>query len=151
MLDGPNTGQSVVANGNGEYRFESLAIANMNFTATASGYQEDRRGTFVNGTNTLDFVLAVEPPPPPVTPAITITSRIISGGPGTAAQEWGFVANGTVSFTSYDWNFGDGATAFDSRSEEQHVYHAKGTFTVTVTGRRASGSPVIGTLVIQVQ
>jgi hypothetical protein len=58
VLDGPDTGRSTTANGNGEYRFDSLAISNANFRAFATGFSEDRRGTFVNGTNTLNFVLA---------------------------------------------------------------------------------------------
>jgi hypothetical protein len=58
VLDGPDSGRSVTANGNGEYRFDSLAISNANFRAFANGFSEDRRGTFINGTNTLDFVLA---------------------------------------------------------------------------------------------
>ena len=148
VLDGPNTGQSVLTNTNGDYRFDSLAIANMNFGATAGGYLEARAGTFVNGTNTLTFVLAPVPPP---APSITITSRIISGGPGTASQEWGFSAVGSVTFTSFDWDFGDGASSIDGQADEQHVYRTKGTLTVTVTGRRASGGPVVGTLMIQVQ
>jgi PKD repeat protein len=146
-----------VANGNGDYRFDSLTIANMNFGATATGYLESRAGTFVNGTNTLAFVLAPEPspppppPPPPPTPSITITSRIITGGPGTLTQEWGFSAVSSVTFTSFDWDFGDGASAIGGQADEQHVYRTKGTLTVTVTGRRASGGPIVGTLVIQVQ
>ncbi len=151
VLDGPNTGQSVVANASGQYRFDSLTIGNANFTTTASGYLEDRRGIFVNGTNTLNFVLAPIPPPPPPAPAITITSRIISGGPGTAIQEWGFVATGTVPFITYNWDFGDGVSSTGSGPQEQHVYRTKGTLTVTVTGIRASGSPVVGTLVIAVE
>jgi PKD repeat protein len=147
-IDGPNTGQSVLTNSNGEYRFDSLTIAGMNFSANASGYLESRAGTFVNGTNTLAFVLAPAPPPDP---SITITSRIIAGGPGTASQEWGFTATSSVVFTSYDWDFGDGASAIDGRAEEQHVYRTKGSLTVTVTGRRASGGPVVGTLKIEVQ
>ena len=147
-IDGPNTGQSVVTNGNGDYRFDSLTIANMNFGATATGYLESRAGTFVNGTNTLAFVLAPEPPP---APSITITSRIITGGPGTATQEWGFSAVSGVTFTSFDWDFGDGSSSIGGQANEQHVYRTKGTLTVTVTGRRASGGPIVGTLVIVVQ
>jgi hypothetical protein len=58
VIDGPDAGRSTVANGSGEYRFDSLTISNANFRATASGFGEDRRGTFVNGTNTLNFTLA---------------------------------------------------------------------------------------------
>jgi len=147
VLDGPDTGQSVETNGNGEYRFASLTIADVNFIARASGYIEAGRGTRVNGTNTLDFTLTPVPPP---TPAITITSRIVSGGPGTAIQEWAFVAAGTVPFTTYDWSFGDGGAANDRGAQEQHVYSTKGTFTVTVIGRRPNAQPVTGTLVIEV-
>jgi PKD repeat protein len=126
----------------------------MNLSATASGYLEARAGAFVNGTNTIAFVLAPAPPPPPPpspTPSITITSRIIAGGPGTASQEWGFTATSSLTFTSYDWDFGDGASAIDGQANEQHVYRRKGTLTVTVTGRRPSGGPVVGTQVIEVQ
>jgi len=93
-------------------------------------------------------VLTVLPPPPPAAASITITSRIIGGA---LPQEWGFTATGTVPFTAYDWDFGDGVTSGDSKADEQHVYRSKGTFTVTVTGRRSSGSPVVGTLVIEVK
>jgi PKD repeat protein len=153
-IDGSNSGQSVLADGTGVYRFDSLTISNTNFVARASGYLDDSRGTFVNGTNTLNFVLAAAPPPPPPpppAPSITITSRIISGGGGSGTQEWGFSATGTVPFTSYDWSFGDGTSATDTASEEQHVYRSRGSFTVTVTGKRSSGLPVVGTLVIEVQ
>ena len=56
-IDGPDVGRSTVANSNGEYRFDTLTIANANFRANAPGFAEDRRGTFVNGTNTLNFTL----------------------------------------------------------------------------------------------
>jgi len=154
-IDGPNNGQAVVTNANGSYRFESLTRANTNFSATASGYLEDRRGIFVDGTN-LNFVLSPVPapapaPPPPPSATITITSRIISGGGGSSVQEWGFSATSSVALTSYDWDFGDGAKAIGAAADEQHVYRAKGTYTVMVTGRRSSGDPVIGTLEVVVQ
>ena len=155
-IDGPNAGQSVTTNANGSYRFNALAIANMNFSATASGYLEGRAGTFVNGTNGLDFRLEpVPPPPPPPAPAptatITISSRIISGGGGNSIQEWGFTASSSITdFTSYDWSFGDGGSAADVGREEQHVYRAKGTYTVTVTGHRRQGD-ITGSTQITVQ
>src|SRR5258705_448768 len=88
------------------------------------------------------------PPPPPVTPSISITTRLISGGTGSPTQEWGFSATSNVTFTSYDWSFGDGTTSNDSRADEQHVYRQRGTFTVTVTGRRSGADPVVGTVTI---
>ena len=57
-IDGPDAGRTTVANSSGEFRFDSLTIANANFRANAPGFAEDRRGTFVNGTNTLNFTLA---------------------------------------------------------------------------------------------
>lgn len=61
VLDGPNMGQSVQTNANGEYVFLSIASGNTNFTATKDGYREDRRGVFVNGTNRLAFSIALMP------------------------------------------------------------------------------------------
>jgi hypothetical protein len=156
VIDGPNAGQSVTTNANGSYRFNALAIANMNFSANASGYLEKRAGTFVNGTNGLNFVLEPVPPPPPPpapapSPTITISTRIISGGGGSSTQEWGFAASSNVTdYTSYDWLFGDGGSASNVGSEEQHVYFAKGTYTVTVVGHRRQGD-VTGTRQITVQ
>jgi len=96
---------------------------------------------------------APAPAPPPVTPSVTITSHLISGGPGTARQEWGFTATCNVTCTSYDWDFGDGATSFDSRADEQHAYTKKGKFRVTVTAKRSTsgGDPIVGTLDITIQ
>jgi PKD repeat protein len=149
VLDGPDTGRRVNTDGDGTYRFDSLTIADVNFSATATGFQEDRRGTRVNGTNTLNFTLA----PVAVPTAVTITSTIVSGGPGTPVQEWSFVATVTSppsNITSYSWDFGDGGSAANSRANEQHVYTTKGNFTVTVTVNRASGAPIVGTLQITV-
>jgi hypothetical protein len=154
VLDGPNAGTAVTTNANGSYRFDVLSITNMNFGATASGYLEQRAGTFVNN-NTLNFVLepvpVPAPAPAPVTPSISITSRVISGGTGSAFTEMGFTATGTVPFTSYDWDFGDGATASGGPADEQHVYRSRGTFKVTVTGHRSGTSDlVVGTIDITV-
>ena len=150
VLDGPNSGQAVETNGNGEYRFDSLSISNVNFSATASGFDEDRRGTFVNGTNTLNFTLT----PRPVVQTVTITPNCcISGGPGTAIQEWSFTATttGNPTITSWNWDFGDGFTATNSGPDEQHVYQKKGTFTVTVTATRSGSlAPIVATVTIEV-
>ena len=142
-VDGPNAGQSVQANANGEFRFESLTIATVNFVARAAGHLDDQRSVAVNGTNTLSFSLR------PI-PAITITSRFVSGGPGTLPQEWAFTATSTVAFATYDWNFGDGFTAANRGSQEQHVYQTRGRYRVTATGRNPDGSSVVGVLDIEV-
>jgi len=86
----------------------------------------------------------------PVQPPVTITSRLISGGTGSPTQEWGFTATSNVTFTSYDWGFGDGGVSNDSRADEQHVYRTRGTFTVTVTGKRSGADPVVGTITITI-
>lgn len=142
-LDGPNAGQSVQANANGEFRFESLTIATVNFVARAAGHLDDRRGVAVNGTNTLNFTLS------PV-PAITITTRFVSGGPGVLPQEWAFTATSNVSFATYDWDFGDGFTAANRGPQEQHVYRTRGRYRVTATGRNPDGSSLVATLDIDV-
>ena len=148
VLDGPNTGASVLTNANGSYRFEALSITNVNFSATATDYLEQRAGTFVNGTNALNFVLAPVPPPPPPpppapTPTLSIAFRLIGGN---LPQEWAFTATSNVTgFTTYDWDFGDGGSSIGSRADEQHVYRRRGTYKVTVTGHR-SGGDVVGTI-----
>jgi hypothetical protein len=149
-LDGPNTGQTAVSNGNGTYLFNALTIANTNFSVNASGYLESRAGTFVNGTNQLNFVLTPVPPPPPPPPSLAITTRLISGGSGTPTQEWGFTATGPV-FPSYDWDFGDGTSSIGSGANEQHVYRSRAVFTVTVIGKPTSGSNVSATTTIDTQ
>lgn len=67
-------------------------------------------------------------------PAVTITS--ISPNPGTAGSAVSFQATaanfpGTVSSSSYAWNFGDGGTA--TGQSVSHTYGASGTFTVRCT------------------
>ncbi|OFW02480.1 MAG: hypothetical protein A3I61_15735 [Acidobacteria bacterium RIFCSPLOWO2_02_FULL_68_18] len=61
VLDGPNTDESVITNGNGEYAFPTIIRGDTNFSARKNGYQEDRRSVFVNGTNTLNFSLPAVP------------------------------------------------------------------------------------------
>lgn len=149
-LDGPNAGQGVDANGNGEFRFDSLTIANTNFSATANGYTEDRRGTFVDGTNTLNFTLTLRP----VAQTLSVTANCcISGGTGTTVQEWSFAAttSGNPTITNWSWDFGDGFTASNSGPAEQHVYRNKGTYTVTLTATRAgNATPLVATVTVEV-
>ena len=57
VLDGANSGRTATADGNGAYRIADMQIANGNLVARAGGFFEDRRGIFVDGTSTLDFVL----------------------------------------------------------------------------------------------
>ena len=155
-LDGPNAGQSTMADGGGVYRFEALNIANGNFVAMAERHEDDRRGTFINGTNTLDFNLTRLPDEvseaPPVVPAITIVTRIITGGGGSPNQEWEVEAVGNVEFSpeQYEWRYGDGSGT-TSRRVERHIYR-KGNYTVMVTGVvEGTGQKVEASLDIRVE
>ena len=143
VLDGTNAGETAVTNDAGDYLFASLTAGNANFQATATGYAEDRRGTLVNGTASLNFTLTL-------VPTLTIAGEIISGGTGSAVQEWRFTVTTNDTFASYNWDFGDGSTATNSRPVEQHVYRTKGTRTVTVTGVRANGTTLESTLEITI-
>ena len=96
----------------------------------------------VNGTNSLNFTLTLTPLPP----SITITGERIIGGTGTAIQEWRFTLTTNQTFALYNWDFGDGTAAGDGGIEQQHVYRTKATRTVTVTGVRADGTTLNGTL-----
>lgn len=57
ILDGANAGRSTTTDTNGQYRFDGLQPDNGNVSATASGWEEARAGTFINGTNTLNFTI----------------------------------------------------------------------------------------------
>jgi hypothetical protein len=57
ILDGPNAGRQGTSNSNGEYRIDGLTSSNANASANAAGYTEGRAGTFINGTNVLNFAL----------------------------------------------------------------------------------------------
>ncbi|MBF8300567.1 MAG: Outer rane autotransporter barrel protein [Acidobacteria bacterium] len=155
VLDGPNAGVSVGANSDGDYRFESLMVANANAVATAEGYDEARGGTFVNGTNTLDLTLTKHAPPEQApgsgTPTVTITAKLISGGGGSNTQEWEFEAIANVALVSCDWGFGDGSGAEGSRCVERRLYRRKGTFTVTVDAYGANGERLHGEIEHEVQ
>ena len=61
VLDGFHAGVTATTDGNGQYRFERLPRANANFSATAVNYIEDRRGTYVDGSNALNFTLDPTP------------------------------------------------------------------------------------------
>jgi PKD repeat protein len=146
VIDGVDTGKTATTNSNGEYRFDSLTIANVNFSATASGYQEDRRGTFVNGTNTLNFTLA----PIPQNPTITLTATEFIRTVGYA--EWKFLATGSnATFRNWSWEFGDGNSANSGRPDESHNYFAEGEYTVKVTAQPVgSSNTVTATITIKV-
>jgi hypothetical protein len=156
-LDGVNAGRTTTTDSSGVFHFDGLTFGNDNFSATATGFFDDRRGITVDGTATINFVLRTPPPPPPPTPVVVptlgITTRIISGGFGSATQEWGFSANPSdKSFTTFDWDFGDGSTAGGSGPDEQHVYRRKATFTVTVVGHRKDNpTTVTATLDVTIQ
>lgn len=139
VADGPDKDKKTVSDGfTGAYRFEGLTVGNANFTATASGFLEDKRGVFVNGTNTLDFTLGFAPPPPP---ALTIVAREVIKSAGYA--EWSFEAVGTGSYRSYAWDFGDGGSVSAGRSLEQHLYVDDGEFVIRVEATPNGGGPLV--------
>jgi PKD repeat protein len=149
VLDGPDEGRTAGVDGNGNYRFDQLRVGNANFVAKATNYNEDRRGVFVNGTNTLNFSLSEMPPPAPPPAPLTITGQRFSGGAGYA--EWRFTATGNIPPSTYRWDFGDdgvgGPFATDS-----HVYFAEGDYDVTVTATPiGGGTPVTATVRIIVR
>ena len=151
VLDGTGTDQdrSVAANSNGEYVFTSLAVGNFNLVAMAGGHADDRRGTFVNGTNTLDFVLERLPDEEehgmPGASGVTIVTSVVG------ATEWKFEAVSNETFDHYNWNFGDGSGAGMSYATEQHLYLRTGTYTVTVEAVRANGTSVFASIEIEVR
>ena len=57
VLDGASTGRTATSGTGGVYRFDDITPGNTNFAASATGWGEDRRGVFVDGTNTLNFTL----------------------------------------------------------------------------------------------
>ena len=57
VLDGTGAGKTVTSDGSGNYSLTGLPVGNTNFSATASGYSEDRRGTYVTSGATLNFTL----------------------------------------------------------------------------------------------
>ena len=142
VLDGPNAGASVVADNDGNYRFDSLIIANANLNASKEGYFDNRGGTFINGVNTLDFRLDAEPA---AQGSITITARRITGGGGSIPQEWRFEA--TEGYSTYEWDFGNGERRTTSTPSRQFLYTRAGKVTVTVTGRNGNNSNT-GTLTV---
>jgi len=146
ILDGVNVGETAVTNTNGDYRFAALVSGNVNFKASATGYADDRRGILVDGLVSLNFALTF-------TPTLTITSEIVSGGPGTAIQDWRFTATTNQIFVSYKWDFGDGQTLTGGGAVQQHLYFRTqgGDFTVSVTGVRADESTLDATLDITIE
>jgi hypothetical protein len=57
ILDGVNANRTTTTNANGDYRFDGLTVGTGNLTANATGYEEGRGGTTMNGTNSLNFTL----------------------------------------------------------------------------------------------
>jgi PKD repeat protein len=141
VLDGPDAGRVAGTNSNGEYRFDQLRAGNTNFVARANGYEEDRRGTFVNGSNTLNFTLRELPRPEPPPAPLSFTTSVISSGAGFA--ELRFTAVGTLPPSTYHWDFGDGGGS--SRGPvDTHLYLAEGDYDVRLTATpTGGGTPVV--------
>lgn len=57
FLDGPNAGRSTTTSGSGSYSFSGIQGGNANLSATAPGFNEDRRGVTIAGQSTLSFTL----------------------------------------------------------------------------------------------
>ena len=55
-----------------------------------------------------------------------------------------------VSVKRWDWSFGDGTSAGDTGSSEQHVYRSKGTYLVVVSVTKTDGSVITGSASITV-
>jgi PKD repeat protein len=136
IVDGADQGRNTVSDGfTGTYRFENLTAGNVTFSATGDGFQEDRRSaTLVNGSNTLDFTLPFAPPP-----AIEIVASQLNSSSG--GSEWGFEARGNIPFRSYDWDFGDGGAASNSRALESHFYLTPGVYLVKVSAVPTNNGP----------
>jgi PKD repeat protein len=136
ILDGADQGRNATSDGfTGTYRLENLTAGNVTLSATGDGFQEDRRSvTLVNGSNTLDFTLPFAP-----APAIEISATQLNASPG--GSEWQFEAKGNTSFRSYDWDFGDGGAASNSRATESHFYIVPGVYLVKVSAVPTNNGP----------
>jgi PKD repeat protein len=132
VVDGADAGRNTVSDAfTGGYRLELLTAGNVTLSATGEGFLEDRRSfTLVNGNNTLDFTLATAPPP-----SIEINATPLN------SSEWAFEAVSSTSFRSYDWDFGDGGAASNSRSRESHVYLAPGDYQIRVSAVPTNNGP----------
>jgi hypothetical protein len=62
ILDSPNAFRNAKTNFSGDYRFDGLVPANANLSVTKNGYEERRGGLFIDGTNTMDFILRTAEP-----------------------------------------------------------------------------------------
>lgn len=136
IVDGADTGRNTVSDAfTGGYRLELLTAGNVTVSATGEGFLEDRRSiTLVNGNNTLDFTLPTAPPP-----SIEIRATQLNASAG--GSEWGFEAVSSTSFRSYDWDFGDGGAASNSRSTESHLYLTPGIYAVRVSAVPTNNGP----------
>jgi hypothetical protein len=149
VLDGPDAGVTAGVDGNGNYRFDQLRVGNANFAARANNYFEERAGTFVNGTNTLNFTLREMPRPEPPPAPLTITGERFAGDHTYA--EWRFRAVGNLPPSVYRWQFGDGG-AGGPGATDTHVYFAPGDYEVTVIATpTGGGTPVTASLRITVR
>jgi hypothetical protein len=82
IIDGPNAGKTASTNASGEFTFTDLTVGNANVTANASIYDEAVLGTYINGTNRLDFVFAV-----PGCQSANTGSIAFRNGSATASQD----------------------------------------------------------------
>ena len=62
ILDGPNALRFIKTNSLGAYRFDNLIPGNANLSAVKTGYEERRDGLYIDGVNTLGFILRTAQP-----------------------------------------------------------------------------------------
>ncbi len=79
IADGPNAGRTASCT-DGAYQFDNLSVGNANVFATATGFLEQGKGVYINGANTLDFALSVQPSPSPKPPPSPTCCKVCTTG-----------------------------------------------------------------------
>jgi hypothetical protein len=130
VLDGPDSGRSIATDDTGVFRFSNLQRGDANLSATALGCLEDRRGTFVDGANTLDFSLQCDSIPRLLSPAGGATvANFCEGAPIVWRFDWSDVP-GANAYHLYVIGPRTSVPAVDDQSlqSSQYEHHVRGFF-----------------------